>query len=154
MSITADVFIAPPQPIMVAVPPPQPRTVVAPATDRENAQHQRRDSSKNQNGPLSFRAALDATSLSGIAGAKTSSEASVLLVDDDVRPQRQARLPETGPVELSSAEASDLFNRAVANNERKSRAPAFAAAASHYAISFFAGASFHARPGQNLELTA
>jgi hypothetical protein len=154
MSITADVFVAPPQPIVAAVPPPQPRTVVAPATERENAQNQRRDSSKNQNGPLSFRAALNAASFSGIAAAKTASETSVWLDEDDVRPQREARLPNVGPIELTGAEASDLFTRAVANNERKGRAPAFAAAASQYATSFFAGSPFYAKPGQTLELTA
>jgi hypothetical protein len=152
MAITADILVTP-QPIVVAVPPPPPRPAVASAGERETAQNQRRDSSKSQNGPLSFRAALGAATLSGFTAANIVSEASAG-VAGDVRPQRQTRLPDVGPIELTGAEASDLFTRAVAGNERKSRAPVFAAAASHYAASYFAGSSFYTRPGATLELTA
>lgn len=153
MAINAD-HIVTPQPIVTPVAPPQPRSVIAPASERDSANNQRRDSSKNQNGPLSFRAALSAAAFASVNPSKStadsvdwSDEARVLYV-------RETRVPTTGPVELSGAEASDLFTRAVANNERKSRAPAFANAASQYATSYFAGSAFQARPGATLELTA
>lgn len=152
MAITADIIVTP-QPIVTPV-VPQPRPVFAPASERDNANQQRRDSSKNQNGPLSFRAALSAASFAGVNGAKSSGERAVWSSDAEDRYVREPRLPTVGPVELSGAEASDLFTRAVANNERKSRAPAFAAAASQYATSYFAGSAFHAGRGATLELTA
>lgn len=153
MAITADITVTP-QPVVIPVPPPPPRPIIAPASERENANHQRRDSSKNQNGPLSFRAALSAASFADINGTKTSDDNVVWSDEAHARYVREPRLPTVGPVELSGAEASDLFTRAVANNERKSRAPAFAAAASQYATSYFSGSAFHARPGATLELTA
>jgi hypothetical protein len=153
MAITADILVTP-QPIVMPVTPPQPRTVVAPASERENAQNQRRDSSRNQNGPLSFRAALNATAFTGVNGAKVVSEKSVWVDEADERPQRETRLPDVGPIELTGTEASDLFTRAVANNERKGRSPVFAAATSQYAASYYAGSAFYARPGATLELTA
>jgi len=153
MAITADIIVTP-QPIVTPVVPPQPRTIIAPASERDNANQQRRESSKNQNGPLSFRAALSAASFASVGSAKTAGDTAVWSEEAEERYVRAPRVPTGGPVELSGAEASDLFTRAVANNERKSRAPAFAAAASQYATSYFAGSAFHARPGATLELTA
>ena len=153
MAITAEINVAP-QPVVIPVPSPQPRPAIAPTSERENASQQRRESSKNQNGPLSFRAALSAASFTGVNGTKAPDDSVVWSDVAEERYVREPRLPTVGPVELSGAEASDLFTRAVANNERKSRAPAFAAAASQYATSYFAGSAFHARPGTTLELTA
>jgi len=153
MAITAEINVAP-QPVVIPVPSPQPRPAIAPTSERENASQQRRESSKNQNGPLSFRAALSAASFAGVNGTKAPDDSVVWSDVAEERYVREPRLPTVGPVELSGAEASDLFTRAVANNERKSRAPAFAAAASQYATSYFAGSAFHARPGTTLELTA
>ena len=153
MAITAEINVAP-QPVVIPVPSPQPRPAIAPASERENASQQRRESSKNQNGPLSFRAALSAASFAGVNGTKAPDDSVVWSDVPEERYVREPRLPTVGPVELSGAEASDLFTRAVANNERKSRAPTFAAAASQYATSYFAGSVFHARPGTTLELTA
>jgi len=153
MAITADINVTP-QPVVTPVPSLQPRPAIAPASERENASQQRRESSKNQNGPLSFRAALSAASFAGVNGTKPSDDSVVWTDVAAERYVREPRLPTAGPVELSGAEASDLFTRAVANNERKSRAPAFAAAASQYATSYFAGSAFHARLGATLELTA
>lgn len=136
------------------MPPPQPRTVIAPTSERDSASNQRRDSSKNQNGPLSFRAALNAASFTGVNSATPPAEAIDGSDKADLRYVRELRVPSSGAIELSGAEASDLFTRVVANNERKSLAPAFAAAASQYATSYFAGSAFHARLGATLELTA
>ena len=152
MAITADINVTP-QPVVIPVPSLQSRPAIAPASERENASQQRRESSKNQNGPLSFRAALSAASFAGVNG-KAPDDSVVWSDIAEERYVREPRLPSGGPVELSGAEASDLFTRAVANNERKSRAPAFAAAASQYATSYFAGSAFHVRPGATLELTA
>lgn len=151
MAITADILITP-QPI-VAPPPPQPRPAIAPANERDGANNQRRES-KNQNGPLSFRAVLDTATLSGIGRAALAAESAVRSGEGEDRRARPARVPVSAPVELSGDEASDLFTRAVMNNERKSRAPEFLAAASRYTASYFAGSSFHARPGDTLEMTA
>lgn len=152
MAITADIFITP-QPIVVSVPPPQPRPAITPADARDGANNQRRES-KNQNTSLSFRAVLDTTTFSGIARASTATDSAVWLGEGEDRRARPSRLPESGPIELSGDEASDLFTRAVMNNERKSRAPEFLAATSRYASSYFAGSSFQARPGDTLEMTA
>ncbi len=157
MAITADILVTPP-PVMAAVTPPQPRPVIAPAGERDGANNQRREPGKKENGALSFRAALDQTTVAGIgrASPQTSSASWDVTGDGEgeERAPRAARFPAGGPIELSAAEASDLFERAVANNSRKSRSPAFAAAASLYTTSYFAGSSFHTRPGETLELTA
>jgi len=153
MSITADILISP-QPVVVAVPPPQPRPAVAPASERDAANNQRGESSKNQNGPLSFRAALSATSSSGVVRTTNAAASTHWLDEGEERVARETRLPDAGPIELTGAEAADLFTRAVANNARQSRAPAFAAATSQYIASYFAGSSFYARPGETLEMTA
>lgn len=151
MALTADILITP-QPIVMPI-APQPRPAVAPATERETANNQRRESGKNANSALSFRAALSAATVANVGTASQGAEA---VWADEVaeRKARPVRLPEQGPIELSGAEAADLFARAVANNERKGRSPAFAAATSRYATSYFAGSAFTARPGQTLELTA
>lgn len=151
MAITADILITP-QPIVMPI-APQPRPAIAPATERESANNQRRESGKNANGALSFRAALSATTATNTGAVSQGAEA---LWTDEVsdRQARPVRLPESAPIELTGAEAADLFTRAVANNERKGRSPAFAAATSLYATSYFAGSSFYARPGDTLELTA
>lgn len=151
MSITAD-FLIVPQPIAAAVSPAQPRPAVAPATEREGAQNERRQSAKNPNVPLSFRASLSAATLSGVTHAASASPNRPSEGEESsIRP---ARVPTSGPVELTGAEASDLFSRAIAENARKSQAPAFAVATSHYAASYFAGSAFYARPGETLEVTA
>jgi hypothetical protein len=151
MALTADILITP-QPIVMPV-APQPRPAIVPATERESASNQRRGDAKNPNSALSFRAALSAATVANVGTASQGAEA-VWTDGVSERQARPVRLPEHGPIELSGAEAADLFARAVANNERKGRSPVFAAATSRYATSYFAGSSFHARPGQTLELTA
>jgi len=151
MALTADILITP-QPIVMPI-APQPRPAVAPAAERESAHNQRRESGKNANGALSFRAALSAATVANVGTAAQGAEA-VWADEVSDRKARAIRLPEHGPIELTAAEAADLFSRAVANNERKGRSPAFAAATSLYATSYFAGSSFHARPGDTLEMTA
>ncbi len=151
MAITADILVTPP-PVMAAVTPPQPRPVITPAGERESASQQRRESGKKDNGPLSFRAALSETTFAGLG--RTATRTASWVGDGLDRAPRDNRLPESGPIELSAAEASDLFERAVANNSRKSLAPAYAAAASLYKTSYFAGSAFSARPGETFEITA
>lgn len=153
MALTADILVTPP-PIMAAVTPPQPRPVIAPAGERDGANNQRRDSSKKENGPLSFRAALGETVFDRLGRAASQTTATVWDGEGEDRPRRETRFPDSSPVELTGAEASDLFERAVANNSRKGRDPAFVAATSLYATSYFAGSSFHTRPGETLEITA
>lgn len=154
MAITADILVTPPPPIMAAVTPPQPRPVIAPSGERDGANNQRRESSKKENGPLSFRAALSETTFANVGRASTETGAAPWDGEGQERIRRETRLPERRPVELTGDEASDLFERAVANNLRKSRAPAFMAATSLYTTSYFAGSSFHTRPGTTLEITA
>lgn len=153
MAITFDILPMP-QPIVAAVPPPQPRPVIAPATERDGANNQRRDSSRHQNGPLSFRAVLSQTTLAEFGRARATADTAVWSGEGAERRPREMRFPESVPIELSGAESGDLFTHAVANNERRSRAPEFAAATSRYASSYFAGSSFYARPGETLEVTA
>lgn len=152
MAITLDILPMP-QPITVAVPPPQPRPVIAPASERDSANNQRRESSKNQNAPLSFRAALSESTFAGIARSTTTTDTAVWSGVGEERRPREARFPDSAPLEISGDEASDLFTRAVANNERRSRAPEYAAATSRYASSYYAGSPFYARPGDTLEVT-
>ena len=153
MAITADILVTPP-PIMAAVTPPQPRPVIAPSGERDGAGDQRRESGKKENGPLSFRAALSETTFAGVGRSSTQTPLTAWDGEGQDRIRREARLPRSGPVELSGDEANDLFERAVANNLRKSQAPAFVAATSLYTTSYFAGSSFHTRPGETLEITA
>jgi hypothetical protein len=153
MAITADVLVTPP-PIMAAVTPPQPRPVITPTGERDGANNQRRESGKKDNGPLSFRAALDKAVFAGIDRASAQALKAAWEGEGEERVHRETRFPEGGPVELTGAEASDLFERAIANNTRRGRDPAFAAATSLYATSYFAGSSFHTRPGETLEITA
>jgi hypothetical protein len=148
MSISAD-FLITPQSVASAVPPPS-RPAVAPAGERENAQNRGREPSKNQNGPLSFRAALDASTVGGIA--KAASEA-IAGPDDRALPPRESRVPAAGPIELAGNAASELFARA-SSGPGRSADPVFAAAVSRYSASYFAGSSFFARPGETLEVTA
>ena len=151
MLISADIFVVPPQPIAAAVPPP-PRPAVSAPGERESAQNQRRESTKGQDAPLSFRGALGAAGIAGAIRAKAHEQA--WQGEGEERRPRAERLPSAGPVELSSLDAMDLFTQAVENNARKSFSPAFAAPASNYAASYLAGSSFYARPGESLELTA
>ncbi len=153
MALTADILVTPP-PIMAAVTPPQPRPVIAPSGERDGANNQRRDSGKKENGPLSFRAALGETVIDRLDRASSQALAWAWDGEGQERLHREARFPDSGPVELTGEEASDLFERAVANNSRRGRDPAFAAATSLYATSYFAGSSFHTRPGETLEITA
>lgn len=153
MSITADILVTPP-PVMAAVTPPQPRPVITPAGERDGANNQRRESAKKENGPLSFRAALNETTFSSIGRASVQASTAAWDGEGEERVRRETRFPESGPVELTGAEASDLFERAIANNTRRGRDPAFVAATSLYATSYFAGSSFHTRPGETLEITA
>ncbi|MGE4064342.1 MAG: hypothetical protein AB7E79_13325 [Rhodospirillaceae bacterium] len=153
MPISADILITP-QPVVVPVPPSQPRPAVAPAAEREGAQNQRHASSRNQNGPLSFRAALSAATFAGVARAASASESLAAPDEGTGHAARETRIPSAAAIELTSAEARDLFTPPAAGDARKSRAPAFAAAASRYAAGYFAGSAFYARPGATLELTA
>ncbi len=150
--ITADILITP-QPIVLPVPPAQPRPAITPAGERDGANNQQRRESKNQNATPSFRAVLDSTTLSGFVRAGVSAESFAWRSEAEDRPSRPARVPARGPVEISADETGDLFTRAVMNNARKSRAPEFVAATSRYAASYFAGSSFHARPGDTLEMS-
>jgi hypothetical protein len=153
MAITADILVTPP-PVMAAVTPPLPRPVITPPAERDGANNQRRDSSKKENGPLSFRAALSETTFADLGRAPAHTGAAGWDGEGNDRIRRETRLPEGGPIELTGDEASDLFERAVANNLRKSLSPAFAAATSLYTASYFAGSSFRTRPGETLEITA
>ncbi|MGE3477426.1 MAG: hypothetical protein AB7H70_16610 [Rhodospirillaceae bacterium] len=153
MALTADILVTPP-PVMAAVTPPQPRPVITPSGERDGAGNPRRESGKKDNGPLSFRAALGETTLAGVGRSATQTPLTAWDGEGRDRVGREARLPGGGPVELSGDEANDLFERAVANNLRKSQAPAFVAATSLYTTSYFAGSSFHTRPGETLEITA
>lgn len=154
MAITADLLVTPPPNAAAAASAlRQPQPVIAPANERENAGHQRRESGKNGNAPLNFRAVLSAATLEGLgrsdaAQAWTPSEGPLREA-----PQRASRFPVAEPLEISGAEARDLFDRAIAQNTRKSNAPEFVAATARYTSSYFAGSSFYAKPGETLELT-
>jgi len=152
VSITTDILLTP-QPLASAAIPAM-RPAIAPTAEREGANQQRRESDKNEQSGLNFRAVLSATTLNDIARVAASAEASIRSASIEERPRREMRLPGKTPVEISGAEAADLFTQALANNSRKSRAPEFEAATSRYASSYFAGSAFYARPGEALELTA
>lgn len=158
MAIAADILLTP-HPIGMSVTLPPSRLAVAPVSERDGTGHQQRRDPRGSNNAatLSFRAALSAAMLGGVAQAsrvtETQDGAPARFDDAKAAPRRASRLPSDGALELSGAEAADLFNRAIANNARKSRAPEYVAATSRYTASYFAGSTFHARPGETLELT-
>jgi len=136
----------------------QPRQApVAPVGDREGANNDRRDSSKDARSrpSVAFRSFLNAATLAGLT--KTlSADTRTVSTDVAPRPERPVKLPDQSePPVISADEADSLYRSAQNAGEAGApRAREFQTASSQYAKSFFAVAGTFARPGETLELTA
>ncbi len=140
-------------PVAVAVPPPPPRPAIAPAGERESANDRRGAQKDGRSTGLSFRATLTATTVGGL-GAVVDRAPSVTSDsgESSAAQERAVKLPENGPIILSSHESERLYREARAEKPFK-RDPAFVAATQRYAKSYFSVSGTYARPGEALELT-
>lgn len=135
------------QPVKAAPPPvapfaPQPAVVADSARGPRRDQKDERD--KQSLG--SFRAVLNA-----VAGQVTRDAAAAHAAKPDI-PPRPARLPESGPAEVSGGDSSVLLEAAYGRRS-DSGVRIHLAATSRYAQAFFADTRTYARPGESLELT-
>ncbi len=121
---------------------------IAPIKDRENANNERRQSGKKDDG-LDFRSILSTATFTDLADAtSTASEES-----SAPQPQRPTRVQSAIPEVISHAEAAQLYNASRATNTDLSVSVQFRAATTSYAKSFFSVEGTYARPGEALELS-
>ena len=156
MAITIDTLSLQPVAAPVAPPPRQPQ--VSAVGERQGANADRRNPSKDARGrsSITFRSFLNAATLAGLTKTLGSDSFKTTTTDERPQPRRAEKVPnKAGPEVLSAAESEGLYQSAKSSGQgRASPAPEFLAATSRYAKSFFAVSGTFARPGETLELTA